>query len=189
MARPRKLEREDVVRIATDVFWDKGYTATTVDDLDAATGMNRGSLYYLYGGKRELFLACLEDYARREIGGAMEILSSPTYPTGRIRALFMGAVAEVETSKDRRGCFLCNTAVELAPHDPVVETAVVDHLSDLRTGFSRALAREKPDLTARHRRKMADTLLASYAGLLTMAKAGFPVASLRHVAKAACDLG
>lgn len=62
MARPREFDTDTAVRAALYVFWRKGYAATTMKDLEQATGMGRMSLYNAFGSKEELFLAALERY-------------------------------------------------------------------------------------------------------------------------------
>ncbi|WP_163572862.1 TetR/AcrR family transcriptional regulator [Fodinicola feengrottensis] len=66
MARPRSFDVEEVLDAATLVFWDKGYAATTPQDLCDATGLGRGSLYNAFVGKRELFDRVLERYNARK---------------------------------------------------------------------------------------------------------------------------
>ena len=62
MARPRKFAEGDVVAAARDEFWTRGYAATSVDDLTAATGLGKGSLYGAFGDKHGLYLRALDDY-------------------------------------------------------------------------------------------------------------------------------
>ena len=62
MARPRKFDEGAVVGAAREQFWDGGYAATSVDDLTAATGLGKGSLYGAFGDKHALFLRALDDY-------------------------------------------------------------------------------------------------------------------------------
>src|SRR5215831_4474501 len=60
--RPRAYDPEIALQRATESFWRAGYAATSLDDLSAATGMNRPSLYGAFGDKRELYLAALRRY-------------------------------------------------------------------------------------------------------------------------------
>ena len=62
MARPRTFDESDVVAAARDEFWSRGYAATSVDDLTAATGLGKGSLYGAFGDKHSLYLRALDDY-------------------------------------------------------------------------------------------------------------------------------
>src|SRR5262245_66197867 len=60
--RPRAYDPEIALQLATESFWRAGYAATSLDDLSAATGMNRPSLYSAFGDKRDLYLAALRRY-------------------------------------------------------------------------------------------------------------------------------
>lgn len=171
-----------------ELFWRYGYAGTSLDQVDEATGLGRGSLYNAFGDKHGLFLACLDHYGSREIGAAIAMLSGPESPATKICALFTSAVDRVRRAGDRRGCLLCNAAVEVAPHDEKVEARVVKHLGSLRTAFHQILkaelrARADPDAAG-----LADRLTAEYLGLLVMAKGGFKVAQLKRVAEGACQL-
>lgn len=186
MARPREFDQDRVLGRATDVFWRYGYAGASLERIDRATGLQRGSLYNAFGDKHGLFLACLDHYGAKEIGAAVALLSVPGRAQGKVRRLFGAAVAAVRDRGDRRGCLLCNTAVEVAPHDPEVAARVVAHLGALRGAFEGAL-RADGAMSAAEARRRADLLTADYMGLLVLAKAGFAVAQLRRIAAGACD--
>ena len=62
IGRPRKLSREAILEIAMDVFWKKGYEATSIADILSATGLHKGSLYQTFNDKKTLFIATLDHY-------------------------------------------------------------------------------------------------------------------------------
>lgn len=185
MARPREFDPEDVLSAATALFWRNGYTATSLAQLDRAVGINRASLYNAFGDKRGLFLACLEHYGGREISATVDLLSGPGAGDAKVRKLFNGPVKAVQTGKDRRGCLLCNSAVEVAPHDPQVEAAVMQHMNRLRDAIAEALVADTAGESHKGAIRRADQLTASYMGLHVMAKAGAPVAQLKRIAAGA----
>lgn len=188
MARPREFEHDAVLDSATDLFWRYGYAGTSLERIDRATELNRGSLYNAFGDKRGLYLACLDHYGRQEIGASIALLSGPGAATAKIRRLFLGPVTAVRRNKDRRGCLLCNAAVEVAPHDDQVEKAVVRHLGALRQAFRQALTEDSNPRPHAEFVRLADQLTATYMGLLVLAKAGVSVAQLRRVASGAVVL-
>lgn len=188
MARPRKFDRDEVLDQATEAFWRHGYAGTSLARLDQVTGLQRGSLYNGFGDKHQLFLACLDRYAEREIGAAVTLLTLPGQAQRKVRKLFLSVAEASKAAGGRRGCLLCNSAVELAPHDQAVEAKVTHHLGSLRTAFHQALAAEKGEQASNRIAAAADQLTASYMGLLVMAKAGFPVSRLRHIAQGAAAL-
>ena len=59
---PATFDEDEVVAAARDEFWERGYAATSVDDLTAATGLGKGSLYGAFGDKHSLYLRALDDY-------------------------------------------------------------------------------------------------------------------------------
>ncbi len=188
MARPREFDRKTVLASATDVFWAQGYAGTSLDDLDRATGLNRGSLYNAFGDKHGLYLECLDLYGGHEIGAAVTLLENTSADRPAIRALFTSAVDAVRLRDDRRGCLLCNAAIELAPHDRDVEQKVVEHLGRLRTAFTTALEHDGSTRSRSDIASLSDHLTASYMGLLVMAKGGFPIAHLKRISDSAAAL-
>src|SRR5580700_11977719 len=73
--RPRQYDPERALANAAEVFWKYGYAATSLDDLAAATGMNRPSLYAAFGDKRDLYLKTLERYQQRSRAIGQEIIA------------------------------------------------------------------------------------------------------------------
>ena len=88
MARPREFDEEEVLDRALDVFWRRGYGATSVEDLTAATGLGRGSLYAAFGDKETLFLTCLRRYHLRGQEVVSQALQQPD-PRQAITKLFV----------------------------------------------------------------------------------------------------
>lgn len=188
MARPRKFDRDEVLGLATEAFWRHGYAGTSLARLDQVTGLQRGSLYNGFGDKHQLFLACLDHYAEREIGAAVALLALPGQARRKVRKLFLTVVEASKAAGGRRGCLLCNSAVELAPHDKAVEAKVSHHLDSLRAAFHQALTADRNGRTNREIAAAADQLTASYMGLLVMTKAGLAASRLRHIAQGAAAL-
>src|SRR5689334_24910291 len=90
MARPRSFDEEEVLRAARDQFWTLGYAATSLDDLMAATGLGKGSLYGAFGSKRELFLRVFDEYCARAVEDVGKALAGPDASAARrLRALVL----------------------------------------------------------------------------------------------------
>ena len=82
MPRPRKFDESDVIAAARDEFWTRGYAATSVDDLTAATGLGKGSLYGAFGDKHGLFMRALDDYITSASTASARSCATPgTAPT------------------------------------------------------------------------------------------------------------
>ena len=187
MARPKAFDPEDILGRATALFWRKGYEATSVADLVEALGINRGSLYDTFKDKRTLFLAALDRYDEREIGATVRHLRTSQGPgRDRIQSLFDKFIRAVEERGDRRGCLVCNTAVELAASDPEIGRRVRDSHERLTSAFSVALAADPGYPTEPERRdRRAHFLTATLMGLHVMTRAGAAPDTLRGIVRIA----
>jgi len=108
MARPREFSDDDVVNAAMELFWLKGYEATSTQDLCEHTGLGRGSLYNAFGSKHELYTQALRRYAEVGFQAQVEILGRPGTAKDRLRA-FMNKVIDCDLADpDHRGCLSVN---------------------------------------------------------------------------------
>lgn len=121
------------------VFWEKGWSATSVEDLVRATGVNRYGLYDVYGSKRGLFLAALRHYHRTVITEAIRELEEPAAGLEAIQAVFARIVGRARSGEGRFGCLLCNSAEEVAPFDEDVAAEVAAYQQRLATNFASAV--------------------------------------------------
>jgi TetR/AcrR family transcriptional regulator, transcriptional repressor for nem operon len=117
MGRRREFDDGQVLDSVRDQFWAKGYAATSVDDLVHATGLGKGSLYGAFGGKRQLFMMVLETYATARVEEVRAALAGSAPAVDRLRALLRVVPADPGPIPFDRGCFLANTATELAARD------------------------------------------------------------------------
>ena len=121
-------------------FWERGYRATSVDDLVRATGVKPGSLYGAFpGGKRALLLGSLERYSRLVVPQKLGELDQPGASLGSVRAYFDGLVQDLLSPEGRQGCLLVNSAIELAAQDDTVAAVVRGHHARLEHCFTAAL--------------------------------------------------
>lgn len=175
MARPRQFDEEEAVRAARDLFWDVGYHGTSIDDLSAATGLGRGSLYAAFGGKRALFLRALDSYDSDALGAWRTALGGPG-PALPLLERHVRDVAEgITRDVERRGCMMARSAAELSSVDEGVAertAAVVRGLhSALRGCIVRAQAEGSLAADA-DADSLAGLLLAVLRGLEALGKAG-----------------
>jgi TetR/AcrR family transcriptional repressor of nem operon len=176
MPRQKEFDRDVALDRAMGAFWTKGYAATSVEDLVAQMGIQRGSLYATFGDKRSLFLSALDRYQRVVTRELFEALEAPGSGLEAIRRFFR---LRVERALDRSrpaGCLVTNSAVELSRRDRGAGAKVGRSLAGLEAAFLRALERAaaQGELAAtRDRRALARFLTSSAQGLSVMAKA-FP---------------
>jgi TetR/AcrR family transcriptional repressor of nem operon len=117
LARPREFNREQVLERAMQVFWSKGYAATSMRDLTEAMGLSKSSLYDTFGSKHDLFLESI-DFYRDNVTVQVRSVAELEKPALRVIAAVLGrAVDRILEPQGRRGCFLNNCAVEVGPLD------------------------------------------------------------------------
>ena len=131
----KQYDETDVLERAMEAFWARGYEATSINDLVTATGINRGSLYAGFTDKRSLFLRALDHYDREHRQAFLCALERDHAPREAILAAFRRVVDSCEEGRNRKGCLLVNTAIELSPHDPDVERIVQAKLEEVETFF------------------------------------------------------
>lgn len=127
MTRTREFDENEALERAMDVFWRKGYEATSLTDLTEAMNIRRPSLYAAFGDKRALFEAALRLYVGRHAAAARTVLQRKGGVKDAVRVYFEGVVADAYASSGCPGCFCVNTMVELAPREPIFEVLTREH--------------------------------------------------------------
>ncbi|CCH31101.1 TetR/AcrR family transcriptional regulator [Actinosynnema sp. NPDC047251] len=124
MARPKSFDEDRALDAAMHAFWANGYHATSTQDLCAATGLGRSSVYHAFVSKHELFTRALTRYVESMTAGHLAILEDDSRSAvDRVRALLAFVVdGEQAHRRDGRGlgCLSVNTVVELGGDDAVV---------------------------------------------------------------------
>lgn len=111
------FDRDEVIRKATDMFWEKGYNGTSMQDLVDATGLNRSSIYNTFGDKFQLFNESLKFYKNYQNDLIDNARSNSNSPKAAIEMLFNGVWEEMN-SVPEKGCYLSNCTTELSNTDP-----------------------------------------------------------------------
>jgi len=135
----KSFNEDDAVRNAMLLFWEKGFASTSISELLAKTGVNRGSLYNAFGGKQPLFVKALNMYNKEVRRGALSELEALDNPRLAIEKLFDGAVEEVVADEQKKGCFLVNTASEIAVHDEEVVEITNRGIREFEAFFRRCI--------------------------------------------------
>jgi TetR/AcrR family transcriptional regulator, transcriptional repressor for nem operon len=180
----KNFDVEEALDKAMQTFWAHGFEATSMQDLVDCTGVNRGSLYATYGDKRTIFIAALRMYDEKVRGRLLADIEARYEPREALRRIFVAFASNLSEVGDNRGCFLTNTALELAPHDPEVSHIVAQAQREIEAFFSRMIkegqvrggipAHVKPKEAARG-------LLASLIGLVVLTRSRPEKALLQSV--------
>ncbi|HZA11696.1 TetR/AcrR family transcriptional regulator [Mycobacterium sp.] len=174
MPRPRTFEEDDVVAAARDAFWSGGYAGTSLDDLTAATGLGKGSLYGAFGDKHALFMRTLGGYCEVALDATRRHLRGPVDGAYQRLADYVRALAALNTADtELRGCLMAKSAAELAGSDTDVREKVSSTLTAIHTELARTVADAQregtvaPDADAD---KLASLVLAVLRGMESLHK-------------------
>ncbi|MFF3335331.1 TetR/AcrR family transcriptional regulator [Streptomyces sp. NPDC002888] len=192
MARSKEFDPDAVLQSALELFWRRGYEATSMADLVAHLGIGRASIYATYGNKRDLYLKALDRYGEGQNPQLVRELSQPGPALPAVRALVRRFAAEASDDACRTsGCFVTNTAAELAPHDPAAARRVELGWEHLETLLHSTLVRAQGqgELPAeRDPRALARMLLVLMQGLRVVGKASSDPARVRDAAEQALQI-
>ena len=135
--RPRAYDPETALQQAIQAFWKTGYSGTSLDDIAAATGMNRPSLYLAFGDKRALYLKALHHYWQLGYAAMDEALAYDRPLPEALMRVYHGALAMYFSGGGHpRGCFAIGTATTEAVEDPEIREALMDGLRTLDDRFA-----------------------------------------------------
>jgi TetR/AcrR family transcriptional repressor of nem operon len=139
MARTKEFDTCEVLDKAINLFWDKGYNGCSMQDIVDGLGLSRSSIYETFGDKRQLFLEALKKYQRE----AMEALEKNINATPDFRQvlakMFDAILAENVNGSIQNGCFMVNSAVELAAHDPEIAAIVKANQQEMENILYKAI--------------------------------------------------
>ncbi|MFK3981499.1 TetR/AcrR family transcriptional regulator [Micromonospora sp. NPDC050397] len=192
MARTKEFDPDAALQSALELFWRRGYEATSVADLVQHLGIGRASIYATFGSKRELYLRAMDRYAEMRDPLLLVELSQPGPALPVVRAVVRRFAAEATSPAVRRnGCFITNTAAELAPHDPAAARRVEISWDHLETPLHSALVRAQAQgelAEGRDPRALARMLLVLLQGVRVVGKASGDPARVRGAVEQALAL-
>lgn len=179
MARTKGFDEATVLQRARDLFWEQGYKATSIQELEVATGLSRSSIYRFFGGKRSLYDQTLEAYQKENLRGMREILAAPGNLRTRLQALF-NRILEAKTKPGNNcsaGCYIVNSTTELATTCPdnfgFVATNRKKFVAVLTEAIRQAQATGEIAASA-DPLAQANLLFVGYNGLQVVTKTGMP---------------
>src|SRR5215470_16603711 len=170
MPRPRTFDEQDVVDRAMELFWTRGYEATSLSDLTAELGIHPGSLYRTFGDKHGLFLRALQRYHETRAIPMTPALLAGGRVLPRIRAVLIGLIEIAVQEAEPRGCLVANASGELLPGDEAVGKALDATLGAVEDAFLAGL-----QLAEKQGEIPAGLDLPGWAATLTMLLQGLQV--------------
>lgn len=117
MGRTKDFDPDTALVAAMELFWRKGYEATSVQDLVDHLGVARASLYSTFGSKHDLYLCALDRYTAQDADGTLTWLAEPGPVLPALRRGFRALAENCVRATEHNGCLVTNTTVELVPAD------------------------------------------------------------------------
>jgi TetR/AcrR family transcriptional repressor of nem operon len=177
MARPREFDTQEALARAMAVFWERGYSDTSLPDLLAAMELTRGSLYKAFKDKKSLFLEVLRVYDEQAVNEAVTLLTAGTSDGWDRILLLFESIADRFEAGDRRGCLLCSTVAGPAVFDSDISAYATKLLARMRAAFQTAL--EASDL-AEDAENLAQMLVTQYVGMRVVSRSNVPPTTIRQ---------
>jgi len=191
MPRPKEFNPDDALEKAMQVFWHKGYEATSMEDLLTAMDLNRGSLYDTFGDKRQLFLKVIDRYCTTFVGPKFSILDQPGPALPSLRRFISGMIEGGLADPQRRGCLIANTVMELSPHEKEIASTLRKTLKMAEDTFFKVLDRAKQQGELKDNkdpRALACFLATMMQGAIVMIKAGASADVVKQSAETALSI-
>jgi len=187
MPRQKEFDPEVALTRAMELFWHRGYEATTLRDLLVHMTLSRQSLYDTFGDKHTLFIRALERYAQIS-RNRFSPLFGEAADIQRLRAHFLDSIDYLTSGENpTRACLMTVAAMELSDRDEQVRKIVHTHLEGLKAGFRNALrnSRARGALNGLELERAAELLVCLQQGLGVMARSGYPPTVLRSMVETA----
>ncbi|HWI70082.1 MAG TPA: TetR/AcrR family transcriptional regulator [Nitrospiraceae bacterium] len=191
MSRPKEFNPDDAIEKAMQVFWHKGYEATSMEDLLSAMDLSRGSLYDTFGDKRQLFLKVVDRYCATFASSKFSLLDQPGPALPTLRRFISGMIEGGLADPQRRGCLISNTVMELSPHEKEIAGMLRQALKMVEDTFFKVLTRAKQQgelQKGQDPRTLARFLVTMMQGAIVMIKAGTPADVVKQTAEIALSI-
>jgi AcrR family transcriptional regulator len=187
MARPREFDEDEVLQAALRLFWEKGYEGTSLDDLMAAMGLTKSSLYKAFGNKEALFWRVVERYQRDFLDFRHAALAEPT--PRRIAERLLDGITDLHSGEvNPVGCLELNTALAGSNDAESIRQELIRGRElfrlKLRDRFEETMSAAPlpPGMTSDD---AASLIISLIQGLAVQAKGGASRETARRVARAA----
>ncbi|HTJ45518.1 MAG TPA: TetR/AcrR family transcriptional regulator [Kofleriaceae bacterium] len=180
MPRPKEFSRDDVLERAMELFWRKGYEATSIGDLVEHLEIGRQSLYDTFGDKHALYVAALDRY-REQFGEQVSGAFAADGPIKDVLRTIMRVVADKAAARPSQSCMLLGAVAERGPEDNDVKKRFCSNTSVLERALAQRLARarDRGELDSDHDdRALSRYLTNAMYGLQLLARGG---ADRKHV--------
>lgn len=189
MPRVKAFDKEVVLDKAMELFWQKGFNATSYSDLVEHLGINRQSIYDTFGDKQQLYTAALDRYRCNATKALMAEMAQYT-SARKLLEVFMryAVINSVRNQTGGKGCFMVNSTVELGLLEPSVASLIFQNMSDTESFLKEVIERGQAagEITLKHTAEaLASYLFTVLSGLNVSAKLALPQQTYETVIKVA----
>ncbi len=181
----KSFDVDDVVHKAMLLFWKQGYTDTSMAMLLDTTSLTKGSFYNSFGSKHDLFVQTLLHYDQDYREVILQDLAALPSPLGAIETFLNGIVTDTLQDKEKKGCFLVNTTLDLVVHSPDVQKIVTCGFGKVEGFFHGRILKGQTlgEISPRiNPEKTAKSLLAGLVGIRVLGRGLYDEAALRAIA-------
>jgi len=183
MPRKKQFDPEMALQQAMELFWERGYEATSIQNLLDRLGINRFSLYDNFQGKKALYHAALDRYSAIQVAPLLQDMLDGPGGLSSVHGYFHRVLVHLSGPAGWWGCFMVNAAVEVAPRDRRTANRVEGHFQAQEQAFYRALVRSRKGgeiSTMLPARALARFLSQASLSLNVMARTRAPLKALRQ---------
>ncbi len=186
MPRVKLFNEEDILQKTINLFWEKGYNNTSIQDLVTHLGINRGSLYDTFGGKRELFDKAFNKYLKTNNDGLIAFFETQKSIKKGFQKFYEIPINAAVCDKGIRGCFAVNTITEMLPEDKIMQEVLIKNKAIIETVFYNFLKKGTKNGEidkSKDLKKITSFLYSLLNGLLVTAKINYNKKELLETVK------
>lgn len=188
MGRKLEFDKNDAMQRAMESFWAKGYDATSMRDLAGKLGLHLGSVYNALGDKAKVFEEALRLHFESHMAPALKELAASPDPLETLRQMFDSIIDECGMGKDKPGCFLINSLLDINDINDSISQTLKNYLAEMERHFAICIQRgidQGQILPQNTAEKYAHFMISTCFTLRTMAKLGMPREYLSDIASCA----
>jgi len=191
VARTKNFDENEVLELAMYLFWKKGYSATSMKELEQVMGLNPTSIYNAFGSKRELFKKVLDLYLHTLLSRFIESVEKAETARQAVNNVLRESLNLHFNVSNPGGCLVVLSLLEKEQHDESTKAMLDSALQHLQNAISVRLNQAQKDGEIRlgvDNNVMANHVTALIVGMITMARAGFSRADLEALIKKSIDI-
>ncbi|WP_299274556.1 TetR/AcrR family transcriptional regulator [uncultured Psychroserpens sp.] len=181
MPKTETFNKDLVISQAIEVFHDKGYNATSMQDLVEATGLNRSSIYNSFGCKLSLFMECLNAYQLKYHKKSNTVLLDAKNSIDAIELLFHMYMNEMLSDSEDRGCLIANCKSEMANHDDKITSFLTQNQNYTIDFFEQLVAKGQQDQHINSNKSANEYALYLFSSLQGFRMTGILIRDKKHL--------